>query len=185
MKKLSRAKQKNRNEEEQPPSSRPSWNRFLLLLLILTTRTTVTIGFVKESNFDSDYYKNYLSSATIFSTDTKITKSSSSPPSSTLPECNDPCLWLAGINGSWVQDWDYARDYGQYPIPSVFQPGPYFFRTLGNFQPSPDSPFPYRTSFKWVDHSSCPVEILTVSSFCRVLSELQIQRILFLSLIHI
>jgi hypothetical protein len=50
-----------------------------------------------------------------------------------IPECTDKYLWLAGINGSWVQAFDFARDHGQYSSPWVIGPGPYFRRTAGAF----------------------------------------------------
>ena len=28
--------------------------------------------------------------------------------------CNNKCLWRMGTNGTWIQDWEYARKYGQY-----------------------------------------------------------------------
>ncbi|CAJ1951442.1 unnamed protein product [Cylindrotheca closterium] len=94
--------------------------------------------------------------------------------------CQDACLWKSGINGSWVQDFDFARDYGQYEEPWVIEEGPFQRCTAGAFQPSEDAPFPWRTSWRWVDHESdCQVDILTLDKFCKVLQRLNVKRILF------
>jgi hypothetical protein len=94
-------------------------------------------------------------------------------------QCTDKCPWLAGINGSWVQDFDFARDHGQYPSPWVIGPGPYFRRTAGAFVPSEDEPFPRRTSWKWIDNQKeCQVDSLTYKKLCQVLGKLQDRRIL-------
>lgn len=96
------------------------------------------------------------------------------------PECQDSCLWKSGINGSWVQDWDSAREHGQYEKPWVIEEGPFQRRTAGAFRPSEDAPFPWRTSWRWVDHETdCQVDLLTLHKFCKVLESLHIQRILF------
>ena len=29
------------------------------------------------------------------------------------PECRNKCLWRTGVNGT-VQDWDFAKDHGQF-----------------------------------------------------------------------
>ena len=87
---------------------------------------------------------------------------------STAAVCVDPCLWKAGINGSWVQDFEFAENYGQYPTPLVIPQGPYFRRTAGAFIPSEDAPFPWRTSWKWVDHE-CSVDVMTYDGICRIL----------------
>ena len=106
--------------------------------------------------------------------------STSLAPDVNLAECRDLCLWKTGINGSWIQDFDFARDYGQYPKPWVIPEGPFQRKTAGAFQPSKDAPFPWRTSWKWVDHETdCQVDILTIDKFCTVLRELKVDRILF------
>ncbi|CAJ1957947.1 unnamed protein product [Cylindrotheca closterium] len=107
-----------------------------------------------------------------------------SPPLSAIRKnsdaCQDACLWKSGINGSWVQDFDFARDHGQFEKPLVIKDGPFQRRTAGAFQPSEDAPFPWRTSWRWVDHESdCQVDILTLDKFCKVLQKLNVQRILF------
>ena len=97
---------------------------------------------------------------------------------SLMPVCTDPCLWKAGINGSWVQDFDFARDHGQYDSPWVIPPGPYQRRTGGAHVPSKDAPFPWRTSWKWVDQQ-CSVDVMTYDGICRVLKRLNIRHLLF------
>jgi hypothetical protein len=94
------------------------------------------------------------------------------------PVCVDPCLWKAGINGSWVQDFEFAENYGQYLTPWVIPPGPYFRRTAGAFIPSEDAPFPWRTSWKWVDHE-CSVDVMTYDGICRIMEGLNIRHLLF------
>jgi len=83
-----------------------------------------------------------------------------------------------GINGSWVQDFDFARDYGQYSTPWVYPLGPYGKRTAGAFVPSEDAPFPWPTSWKWVDNE-CSVDIMTYEGICHVLKRHNIRHILF------
>lgn len=96
----------------------------------------------------------------------------------TYSKCQDPCLWLSGRNGTWVQDFDFAIKYGQYPQPNVVRPGPYYRRTAGKFQPSEDAPMPWHTSWKWVD-AECPVSVMNLQNLCAMFVQLQIERILF------
>lgn len=96
-----------------------------------------------------------------------------------LPVCNDECLWKAGADGAWVQDWDFAREHGQYER-WAYPNGPYVAGHDGAFRPSPDSPFLWRTSFRWVDSSSdCSVDIMTRERLCEVLAKLDASRMLF------
>ena len=95
-----------------------------------------------------------------------------------VPVCADPCIWKAGIDGSWVQDFDFARDYGQYDTPRAIADGPYGKRTAGAHVPSKDAPFPWRTSWKWVDQE-CPVDVMTYVGICHILKRLNIRRLLF------
>lgn len=90
----------------------------------------------------------------------------------------DPCLRKAGINGSWVQDFDFSRNHGQYDTPWVVPDGPYQRRTSGAFVPSEDAPFPWRTSWKWVDQE-CPVNVMTYDGICNILKRLNIRHLLF------
>jgi len=90
----------------------------------------------------------------------------------------DPCLWNAGINGSWVQDFDFARNHGQYVTPWVVPDGPYGKRTGNAHVASEDAPFPWRTSWKWMDHQ-CSVDVMTYDNICHALRKLEIRHILF------
>jgi len=97
------------------------------------------------------------------------------------PACTNKCLWTTGINGSWVQDWNFSEHHGQYPLtPWLFPLGPYLNRTAGDFVPSKDAPFPWRTSWKWVDNENgCQIDVMTYESLCHVLVQLKIHRIFF------
>lgn len=97
-----------------------------------------------------------------------------------LLECTNKCLWKTGINGSWVQDFEFARDYGQYELPLVVELYQWDRRkkSAGRFVPSKDAPFPWRTSWKWIDRDpDCQVDIMTYENLCRVLVKLQVHRI--------
>ena len=80
---------------------------------------------------------------------------------SLMPVCTDPCLWKAGIDGS--------------DSPWVIPPGPYKQRTGGAHVPSKDAIFSWRTSWKWVDHQQCSVDVMTYDGICRVLKRLNIR----------
>lgn len=95
------------------------------------------------------------------------------------PVCSDECLWKAGADGTWVQDWSFAREHGQYER-WAYPNGPYVAGHDRAFRPSSDSPFLWRTSFRWVDSSSdCPVDIMTRERLCEVLAKLDASRMLF------
>ena len=81
-----------------------------------------------------------------------------------MPVCTDPCLWKAGIDGS--------------DSPWVIPPGPYKQRTGGAHVPSKDAPFPWRTSWKWVDQQ-CSVDVMSYDDIYRVLKRLNIRHLLF------
>jgi hypothetical protein len=94
--------------------------------------------------------------------------------------CTNKCLWNSGRNGSWVQDWDFAKEHGQYPNPWVIPHGPYATRTHFRFRPSDDAPFSWPSSWKWVDNGKdCQVDIMTHDELCKVLIKEKIHRILF------
>ncbi len=115
-----------------------------------------------------------------------------------VPSCNSPCLLSMGKYGFWKQDWDFAKEYGQFPLPLVIKPGPHAHRTGLKFQPSEDAPFPWWTSWKWVNHKSdknmnmnmnmnkteeeertCQIRPMTHEVVCRVLVQLGVDRIAF------
>jgi hypothetical protein len=90
------------------------------------------------------------------------------------------CLLTAGKNGTWVQDWEFARKYGQYSYPWAVPAGPYCRHKFEAFRPSNDAPFTWPTSWKWVDHDpDCQVNIVTHNALCEVLGKHKIHRILF------
>jgi len=97
-----------------------------------------------------------------------------------LPICQDECLQLSGTNGTWFQDWDFSREHGQYGKNLVYPNGPYVASQDGPFRPDGDSPFLWRTSWRWIDSSpNCRVDVFTKEKMCRVLRKLGVARILF------
>jgi hypothetical protein len=104
----------------------------------------------------------------------------------TNAEAELECLNVLGRNGTWVQDWDFAQRYGQYKLPRAVGMGPFVKRTRGKFKPSADAPFPWETSWKWVDHNSinqdtCQVDYtMDADKMCSVLGQLGVDRIFFL-----
>jgi len=97
-----------------------------------------------------------------------------------LPICKSKCLWSTGKNGSWIQDWNFSKHHAQYPQPLAVHPGPYRRKTDSRFQPSSDAPFPWPSSFRWVDHDDdCQVSIVDIKGFCNMLVKHNVHRILF------
>ena len=142
-------------------------DRLCLLLLAVVSLVMASAAWSKQAieAMSSSLYVDYSTLFTSMTSD---------------DECQDSCLWKTGINGSWVQDFDFARDHGQYEKPWVIEEGPFQRRTAGAFQPSEDVPFPWRTSWRWVDYEAdCQIHILTLHKFCKVLHRLNVQRILF------
>ncbi len=85
--------------------------------------------------------------------------------------CTNRCLWTTGAAGAWIRDWDFAAKHGQYPAPRVHPNGPYLAGRDRAFRPSPEAPFPWRTSWRWHDRDAdCPIDALTHEELCRVLS---------------
>ena len=80
-----------------------------------------------------------------------------------------------------MQDWEFARKYGQYSFPWAVPAGPYARRKFEAFRPvSNDTPFTWPTSWKWVDHDpDCQVDIMTYNALCEALRKHKIHRILF------
>lgn len=101
----------------------------------------------KETGSFSDSITS--SSVTNVTTSTTTTSSSYIPP--LIRPCQSKCLTTLGQKGQWVQDWEFARAHGQYPLPRVIPDGPMALKTHGLFQPSPDALFPWPTSWKWMD----------------------------------
>ncbi|EED86838.1 predicted protein [Thalassiosira pseudonana CCMP1335] len=95
------------------------------------------------------------------------------------PDCSDTCLSEAGVNGTWIQDWDFATNHGQFEY-RLYPRGPFGDRTYGSFVPSDDAPFPWETSWKWKDYNEdCQVDIMTHDMMCEVLTQLSVDRIFF------
>jgi len=108
------------------------------------------------------------------------------------------CASVLGYNGSWVQDWDYAKEYGQYAEPRIYEMATFSKRTMGRFHPSPDAPYRWETSWKWQDHNNlrfwnsttsinastttrqCQIDYtMDADTLCSLLAELEITRVLF------
>jgi hypothetical protein len=97
--------------------------------------------------------------------------------------CATTCLGDVGQNGTWVQDWQFAEEYGQYPEPRVVKDGPFGSRTVGKFKPSELAPFRWESSWKWIDYSpnGCQVDFtMSADNLCDVLSQLDVHRVLFI-----
>ena len=95
-------------------------------------------------------------------------------------ECVEECLWLTGFNGTWIQDWDFAEKHGQYSSPIAYPLGPFGQRTVGRFKPSADAPYPWPTSWKWMDHNKdCQINVMSHEKLCTVLIKLKVRRVLF------
>ena len=97
--------------------------------------------------------------------------------------CPTKCSKILGQNGTWIQDWNYSAMHGQYPSRAVPNK-PYGARTYGRFQPSDDAPFPWPTSFRWVDSNSlgegCQIDYtMNGSTFCDLLLKLEIGMVIF------
>lgn len=70
-----------------------------------------------------------------------------------VPSCNSTALKQLGKHGRWVQDWNFVRQFG-YTRGDVVQSGPLIKGTHGQFRPSPDAPFPWPSSWRWVGRDS-------------------------------
>lgn len=95
-----------------------------------------------------------------------------------IPSCNAQCLLSMGKNGYWEQDWKFAKEYGQFPLPWVIPAQGLVKDHEMKFLPDADAPFPWRTSWKWND-DKCQVSPMTHENLCHVLAELGIDRIAF------
>ena len=102
------------------------------------------------------------------------------------------CLDQLGKNGTWVQDWNFAKEYGQYDGDKIiYEEGPHSKRTWGSFKPTQEMPFGYWTSWRWLDYNTvlqnesnldreCQVDhTLAGEKFCNVLLGLNISSIYF------
>eukprot|EP00547_Thalassionema_nitzschioides_P000526 CAMPEP_0194207486 /NCGR_PEP_ID=MMETSP0156-20130528/6214_1 /TAXON_ID=33649 /ORGANISM="Thalassionema nitzschioides, Strain L26-B" /LENGTH=384 /DNA_ID=CAMNT_0038934259 /DNA_START=79 /DNA_END=1233 /DNA_ORIENTATION=- len=94
------------------------------------------------------------------------------------------CLNALGKNGTWVQDWEFARKFGQHVIPLVESYGPFYRRTWGRFKPTAEIPFPWQTSWRWLDFNSfgddCQIDYtMGGESICEALQALNITHLYF------
>jgi hypothetical protein len=91
------------------------------------------------------------------------------------------CIKTLGKNGTWVQDWNFSQEYGQYSTPLVVPHGPFIQRTHAKFQPSTDAPFSWPSSWTWHDYSeNCQVDYTaSAKEWCHVLQSLHVTRILY------
>ena len=91
--------------------------------------------------------------------------------------CTNKCLWRMGTNGTWIQDWEYARAHGQY-LNAHFPNGKVLDERDWRFKPTKESPFQWRTSFRWQDFEpGCNIDIMTKDKLCSVLIGLDVHRI--------
>jgi hypothetical protein len=100
----------------------------------------------------------------------------------TNKSCAATCLADVGQNGTWVQDWEFAKEFGQHSVPLVVKGGPYIGRTWGKFRPSEKAPFRWESSWKWIDYSpdGCRVDsTMSADDLCDVLAKLDVHRVLF------
>lgn len=92
------------------------------------------------------------------------------------------CIRQLGKNGTWIQDWNFAKKYGQYKTPLVVSQGPHVRRTWGKFVPSSEAPFRWESSWKWHDFYSndCQIDYtISPQKLCETMQSLQVTRILF------
>jgi hypothetical protein len=92
------------------------------------------------------------------------------------------CLDDLGKEGKWVQNFTFAKEYGQYPEPLVVPFGPHADGKWSPFEPSEEAPFRWETSWVWndnnEDNANCQIDhTLTPDSFCKLIAELKIDRI--------
>jgi hypothetical protein len=104
-----------------------------------------------------------------------------------LPEIEkaaSSCSNVLGNNGTWIRDWEFARDYGQYQELRIDPLTPFLQGTWARFRPSEEAPFPWQTSYRWVDDNphGCQIDYTLATSCpktCDLLHQLGVNRILF------
>ena len=85
-----------------------------------------------------------------------------------------------GQDGKWEQDWDFAETYGQFPLPRLIKAGQMDRARHEKFQPSHDAPYPWPTSWKWIDKQPhCKMQIMLPEVLCQLLEDFDIDRIGF------
>lgn len=88
----------------------------------------------------------------------RSSSNSSTTRKSTIACTNDSsaacrCFRELGKNGTWVRDWDFARAYGQHPLPRNIPHGQFMQNILYSFVPTAGNPFPWETSWRWHDYN--------------------------------
>ena len=170
-----KARSKQQKKEQQPINNfvRISWK----LLLLSALSICIIFGGIAE------YYRIGTVKQKIkvlFAIPPEILEKQQLMSLPSLPQCNSSCLSNFGKDGEWIQDWNFAAEYGQYEEPWVSPAGPLNQRQDMRFRPQEDAPFRWPTSWKWVDKDpACPVDPMTQSTMCNILVQLNISRIAF------
>jgi hypothetical protein len=146
---------------------RPTKQIILLIVAFVAVSPVVLRLESKDIFFPSSFFERAIDSSAI----------------GQIKSCATTCLGDVGQNGTWVQDWEFAEEYGQYPEPRVVEVGPFIARTWGKFKPSESAPFRWESSWKWIDYSpnGCQVDFtMSADDLCDVLSKLDVHRVLFI-----
>lgn len=155
----------------------------LALTILILVVVFLPLWFWKSSTsqkHDGTYVRpDTLAVTTITSVIGNETQPTMTTPSSVINNVNTDgeedadCLQFRGRSGQWVQDIAYATA-AQYKTPLT---------KWSEFDFVPNAAIPYRnaSTYKWVDDiSSCPVDVLSLDSFCAVVtSQLHVSRIMF------
>jgi hypothetical protein len=143
----------------------------LILCTVAVLSTQLYFKALPSHYYSSNDSSQYYSSALVSNT------------TNNLKLCPTKCSKILGQNGTWIQDWNYSTMHGQYPSRAI-RNGAWQGRTHGKFQPSDDAPFPWATSFRWVDSNSldesCQINYtMTAATFCDALLKLDIGVVIF------
>lgn len=145
--------------------------------VLLTSLPAVAIIFLRQWFLNVSFFRSNTSNKDLPSIST---------PSSCVAACH--CQRVLGLKGTWVQDWEFAANYGQHPQPFLVAPMRGLSRNIyKKFEPSNASLFRWETSWRWVDNSSssmaCQVDHTVSSSgvkVCALLQSLGIERVIFM-----
>jgi len=93
------------------------------------------------------------------------------------------CLTHRGIQGRWVQDWEYAKtaQYDTYPFNISKLKSQLDWQKKRDrfaqqrFGPTPDAPFRWATSWRWQD-DLCNVSLISLEGLCQLSDRLHISR---------
>jgi hypothetical protein len=155
------------------------------VVLILCTVAVMLSGQLYFKEPPSHYYSSN-ESLQYYSASALVSKNTTNNLKNKAPLCPTKCSKILGQNGTWIQDWNYSATHGQYPSRAIPQK-PHDRKTHDKFQPSDDAPFPWPTSFRWVDSnsldhegSSCQIDYtMTAATFCDALLKLDIGMVIF------